>query len=83
MPQLRSTPPPPHLADMLATTKLLLHPLYLLIHSMMMSIMFQAGFSPKCWWRIIDLMLEKQPGNTRIHRLQIIALMESDLNQAI
>jgi hypothetical protein len=50
---------------------------------MMMSVMFQAGFSPKCWWRIIDLMLEKQPGNTRIHRLQIIALMESDLNQAI
>jgi hypothetical protein len=39
--------------------------------------------SPQKDGEIVDLMLEKQPNNCQIHRLQILALMESDLNQAI
>jgi hypothetical protein len=52
------------------------------LHSSMMSIPFQVGFVPDRWQRITDIMLEKKPGDSRCHRLRIIALFESDLNQA-
>jgi hypothetical protein len=48
------------------------------LHAAMMTIPFQAGFSPKLWQCIIDILLEKQPGNARIHQLCILALLESD-----
>jgi hypothetical protein len=41
----------------------------------MMSIPFQCGV-------VTDIMLEKDIGNPRCHRLRIIALFESDFNQA-
>jgi hypothetical protein len=53
------------------------------LHVTMMTILFQAGFPPKWWQRIIDILLEKNPGNARIHRLHILSLVESDFNQAV
>lgn len=57
-------------------------PVLTLLHASMMAIPFRVGIAPHRWNRVIDIMLEKEPGNARCHPLRIIALFESDFNQA-
>jgi hypothetical protein len=52
------------------------------LHAAMMSIPFQVGIIPDRWKQVTDIMLEKTAGDSRCHRLRIIALFESDLNHA-
>jgi len=40
----------------------------------MIAIPNMIGYSPLRWRKIVDVMLEKSPGDTRIHRLRIVAL---------
>jgi len=49
----------------------------------MMSIPFKHGIIPDRWTKVTDVMLEKNPGVPRLHRLRVIQLIEEDLNQCL
>eukprot|EP00957_Ditylum_brightwellii_P179635 13684038-Ditylum_brightwellii.AAC.1 len=46
----------------------------------MMTLPFQLGFSPICWQKAIDAMLEKDLGSPKITRLRIIVIVKGDMN---
>ena len=50
------------------------------IHIMMINIQVVCGFAGKRWKVSIAVMVAKDEGVTKIHRMQIIQLLEADLN---
>jgi hypothetical protein len=52
------------------------------LYTSMMQIPHLAGFSPRHWRGIVDVMLEKKQGDSRVHHLHIVAFQESDFNQS-
>jgi hypothetical protein len=74
-----TSPSGSHIGHYKATLKF---PKLVSLHTAMMSIPFQCGVLPDRWKRVTNIMLEKDIGNPRCHRLRIIALFESDFNQA-
>lgn len=52
------------------------------LHATKMTLPYRNGFSPRSWQKVVNIMLEKQLGISWIHRLHIMALMESDFSHA-
>ena len=40
----------------------------------------RRGISMRRWRKVVNSMIEKEPGNPRIHRLRVIHLYEADYN---
>jgi hypothetical protein len=38
------------------------------------------GYSYQRWKKVVNIMIEKEPGNPKIHRLRVIHLYEADYN---
>jgi hypothetical protein len=57
-------------------------PVLVTMHAIMMTLPFGHGFVLDRWTKVTDIMLKKDYGSARCHRLRIIALFESNLNQA-
>lgn len=53
------------------------------IYAIMMWLPYKEGFSPERWRVVLDVMLPKEENNWKIHRLRIIQLYESDVNQSM
>ena len=51
--------------------------------SIMLSLPFRYGFVNNRWTKCVEVMLEKSPGNKKIHQLRIIGLLEADFNTAL
>ena len=49
-------------------------------HVLLLNYCIKFGHSYKQWQKIVNAMLEKEPGNPKIHRLRVIHLYEVDFN---
>jgi hypothetical protein len=49
-------------------------------HLVLLNYALQAGYSYGSWKTVVNTMLEKEPGNPKIHRLRVIHLYEADYN---
>jgi hypothetical protein len=49
-------------------------------HLLLLNYALQYGYSFDSWKTVVNTMLEKEPGNPRIHRLRVIHLYEADYN---
>ena len=52
----------------------------LTMHHSMIDYALANGYSFSRWKKVINVMLEKEPGNLKIHRLRVIHLYEADYN---
>ena len=50
------------------------------LHSDMINLALRNGQSYQRWKKVANIMLEKEPGNPKIHRLRVIHLYEADYN---
>eukprot|EP00957_Ditylum_brightwellii_P136400 10403297-Ditylum_brightwellii.AAC.1 len=46
----------------------------------MMTLPFRFGYTPLCWQKAIDIMLEKDIRDPKFNRLCIIVIVEGDMN---
>ncbi|KAL9183056.1 hypothetical protein ACHAXT_004843 [Thalassiosira profunda] len=60
-----------------------LHPLLAKFQSLLISLPFVYGFSNRYWEEMTDYMLEKKPGDRRIHRMRIIGMVCPEFNTAL
>ncbi|KAL9183002.1 hypothetical protein ACHAXT_004789 [Thalassiosira profunda] len=60
-----------------------LHPFLAKFQSILISLPFVYGFSNRFWEEMTDYMLEKKPGDRRIHRMRIIGLVCPEFNTAL
>jgi len=51
------------------------------VHMALSTIPMKTGFSYQQWWKGINVMLEKTPGNFQVDKLRIILLFKADFNQ--
>ena len=49
-------------------------------HTAMLNYSLQHSYSYKRWQNVVNVMIEKDPGNSKIHRLRVIHLYEADYN---
>jgi hypothetical protein len=50
------------------------------VHHALLSFALSHGYSYSPWQKVVNVMLEKEPGNRKIHRLRVIHLYEADYN---
>ena len=50
------------------------------MHHAMLHYALTNGHSFRRWKKVVNIMLEKDPGNPKIHRLRVIHLYEADYN---
>ena len=50
------------------------------MHHSMLDYSLQNGHSFRRWQKVVNVMIEKDPGNPKIHRLRVIHLYEADYN---
>lgn len=50
------------------------------IHVALLNYSLKFGYSFERWSNVVNVMLQKDPGNPRIHRLRVIHLYEADYN---
>ncbi len=53
------------------------------MYAVLMSVLFELGFTLSRLERVHQTMLEKSPGNPRIDKLQVIQLIEADFNMSL
>jgi len=51
-----------------------------LLNATMVDILLVSGYSPRQWWKGLNVMLQKQAGNINVEKLRIIVLFKADCN---